>query len=83
MLRDWPADKTACPKSPPPVSEDVDEHLGEPERRKVQLRPLSLGQCAFPSRGSEATSTEPAGNVVFRLFLGRVREQLLRPVHLN
>jgi hypothetical protein len=53
MLRDWPADKTACPKSPPPVSEDVDEHLGEPERRKVQLRPLSLGQCAFPSRGSE------------------------------
>jgi hypothetical protein len=41
MLRDWPIDKTACPKSPPPVSEDVDEHLGNPsdERSNYALYP--------------------------------------------
>jgi hypothetical protein len=53
------------------------------ERRKVNYALSSWGLRAFPSRGTEATSTEPAGNVVLRLFLGRVREQLLRPVHLN
>jgi hypothetical protein len=83
MLRDWPADKTVCPTSPPPLSEDLGEELGARERRKVNYALSPWGLCAFPSRGTEATSTEPAGNVVLRLFLGRVREQLLRPVHLN
>jgi hypothetical protein len=46
MLREWPTDKTACPTSPPPLSEDLGEELGARERRKVNYMPFLLGGCA-------------------------------------
>jgi hypothetical protein len=44
MLTDWATDKTACPTSPPPRSEDVGEELGTSERRKANygLSPWGL-----------------------------------------
>jgi len=83
MLRDLPTDKTACPKI---ASTSFRRRVRTPWQTRATKGPTTpsiLGQCAFPSLETEATSTEPAGNVIFGLFLGRVREQLLRPVHLN
>ena len=83
MLRDWPTDKTPARNRLHQFQKTWTNTLANPSDEKSNYALYPWGQCAFPSRGTEATSTEPAGNVIFGLLLGRVREQLLRPVHLN